>query len=223
MYLNELCVNVQPCDVILNCPVLAQVLDVLLSGTDRLASVRSSLAVPTANNSAPATHLPLLTASALPLLYINTSRMRLFVPRINSSDVTSQITQSRHAAGVIDSVLQHDASADETTRQPHTRQPHARQPHARPQGATRAAYYDVIRESKQPRDDVLVFELLGLSLLPQADNPLPRLVVDGDIYRRAMQAGLTSHPGADVEDRQYQLDVVGWSLSTGQFPISAMF
>ena len=43
-----------------------------------------------------------------------------------------------------------------------------------------------------------------------------RLLVDKDIYRRALQAGVTSHPGADVEDRQYQLDVVGWSLSTGR-------
>ena len=62
----------------------------------------------------------------------------------------------------------------------------------------------------------LLTQVSGVSLVPQADNPLPRLLVAKDIWRRALQAGMTSQPSAELHDRQYQLDLMQWSLSTGK-------
>ena len=165
VYLNELCVNVQSCDVILNCPVVAQVLDILLldsTPATRRASDASTQPERTV------TSLPFISASVLPLLYINSGRMRLFVPRIQQQQhVTSQVTTVSPPADTLDSVSQqHDGRV--TLQQSHA--PVYVSRHERSGGKS----YDVIRELKQPRDDVFVFELLGLSLLPQADNPLPR-------------------------------------------------
>ena len=63
--------------------------------------------------------------------------------------------------------------------------------------------------------DMFVMQVIGLTLSPQADNPLPRIVIEKDIYRRALHAGITSLPGSEVEDRQYQLDVCGLGFCTG--------
>ena len=167
VYLNELCVNVQSCDVILNCPVVAQVLDILLldsTPATRRASDASTQPERTV------TSLPFISASVLPLLYINSGRMRLFVPRIQQQQhVTSQVTAAvSPPADTLDSVSQQHDGRVRTLQESHA--PVYVSRHERSGGKS----YDVIRELKQPRDDVFVFELLGLSLLPQADNPLPR-------------------------------------------------
>lgn len=49
----------------------------------------------------------------------------------------------------------------------------------------------------------------------QADNPLGRIVVRSDIYHMAEQTRMLCVPGSEVEDRQYQLDVKGFSGNTG--------
>jgi hypothetical protein len=49
----------------------------------------------------------------------------------------------------------------------------------------------------------------------QADNPLGRTVVRSDIYHMAEQTRILYVPGSEVEDRQYQLDVRGFSVNTG--------
>lgn len=49
----------------------------------------------------------------------------------------------------------------------------------------------------------------------QADNPLGRIVVRSDIYHMAEQTRMLCVPGSEVEDRQYQLDIKGFSVNTG--------
>ncbi len=58
-------------------------------------------------------------------------------------------------------------------------------------------------------DDVMMIQVLSVTLTSQADNPLPRVVLNKELYRKAVTAGLTNQPGADMEDRQYQLDITG--------------
>jgi hypothetical protein len=48
----------------------------------------------------------------------------------------------------------------------------------------------------------------------QADNPLGRTVVRSDIYRMAERARMLCIPGSEVEDRQYQLDIKGFTVNT---------
>lgn len=70
-YLNEVCLNVEPCDVVLNCPVLGSVLDVFSVG------VHSSLP-PTQDS--PPSPLPFITSSTLPLIYMSAANFRVFLP-----------------------------------------------------------------------------------------------------------------------------------------------
>ena len=48
----------------------------------------------------------------------------------------------------------------------------------------------------------------------QADNPLGRNVIRTDIYHMAEQSRMLCVPGSDVEDRQYQIDITGFSINT---------
>ncbi|XP_063958387.1 intermembrane lipid transfer protein VPS13B-like [Lytechinus pictus] len=65
--------------------------------------------------------------------------------------------------------------------------------------------------------DLFLFQISQISLVPYADNPLQRLVVKQDTYRKATVAGITQQPGSEVEDRQYQLDVNGISLNVASW------
>lgn len=164
VYLNELCVNLQPCDFIANCPVISHVLKVFTwrchppSDVTKHPVAKQHDALHQSNT---AKSLPVLTADILPLIYINSSNFRLIIPTCEESGITEP--ESQH-------VLSHDMS---------------------------------------------VIHIRALTLTPMADNPLPRVVVDKELYRRAVHAGMTQQPGSDIEDRQYQLDMAGLSLSTG--------
>ena len=61
----------------------------------------------------------------------------------------------------------------------------------------------------------MMFQIGDVSLVPQADNPLPRMVLDVECFNRAVKKGKLAVPGSEVEDRQYQLDLSGINLSTG--------
>lgn len=163
-YLNEICLRMLPCDIVFNGRVFACLLDVLLP-----SDVNSSTARPQPRNRKPSDGVgsqPIVTSGSLPLVYLDASGVRLFVPRESPGEGTGN--------GKTD----HGCAAAETA-------------------------------------DVCIVQFGSLTVVPQAVNPLPRLVVNKDLYARAMQAGITNQPGSDIEDRQYQLDLLGFSLSTG--------
>nr|CAD7601716.1 unnamed protein product [Timema genevievae] len=63
--------------------------------------------------------------------------------------------------------------------------------------------------------DVCMIQIDSIALTPQADNPLSRIVVRPDIYHLAEQEHILGVPGSEVEDRQYQLNVLGLCVNTG--------
>ncbi|CAG2255566.1 VPS13B [Mytilus edulis] len=65
--------------------------------------------------------------------------------------------------------------------------------------------------------DILMACFQSMSVVPQADNPLPRHPTDKELYHRALHANLTHQPGSAIENRQYQIDVKGISMSTGSW------
>ena len=174
IYLNELCVNLQPADIVANCPVLSSVITVLTchcppanfsTPAARRALEGAGCEEPSVSNSEVA--MPMLTPAILPLIYVNTGNLRLLFPHGRSGTGSGVGTESGTTGG--------DGAAH----------------------------------------DVWVTQLRALTLTPVADNPLPRIIVEKEVYRRALRAGITQQPGSEVEDRQYQLDVAGLSLSTG--------
>ncbi|KAI8506006.1 Vacuolar protein sorting-associated protein 13B [Branchiostoma belcheri] len=147
-YMNEICLTVEPCDVIFWCPLVASALKIfqLEKGGSQIEKPKASVV------GTKSTHALMIATSSLPLLHFNCSNFRLFIP------------------------------VDES-----------------PKG-------------KPLQSDLMLLHVNSVSLTPQADNPLPRLVVRKDMYRRAVHAGKMQTPGSEVEDRQYQLDVNGLGL-----------
>lgn len=157
-YVDEICLRVQPCDVVFNGPVVACLLDVFLlfdggggAPERRRTSSGSSSSIQ-----------PLVSSASLPLLYVDASGIRLFFPCVSSAEAGQEPRVAEVA-------------------------------------------------------DVCVLQLGSLTIVPQAINPLPRLVVNKELYARAVQSGSTSQPASELEDRQYQLDLRGLSLSTGSW------
>ncbi|XP_060527776.1 intermembrane lipid transfer protein VPS13B isoform X2 [Cylas formicarius] len=65
--------------------------------------------------------------------------------------------------------------------------------------------------------DVAICQIQKIALNPQAVNPICRTPMRPDIYDQAAHARVLGIPGSDIEDRQYQLDVTGISISTGSW------
>ena len=180
VYLSEVCVSVQPCDAIFNGPVMATLFNIFtLPSNHQVHNPQMKQQIPndsfnTGYTAASSSHLPFVSSKNLPLVHLNASNFRLFLPTISTGSVW------------------HEGLSDDDRNE------------SRP--TWRMGKLD---------HDVCLLQVSSLQLVPQADNPLPRLVVDRDVYRRAVQAGITSQPGSEVEDRQYQLDIGGLSLGSG--------
>ncbi|XP_076064236.1 vacuolar protein sorting 13B isoform X2 [Oratosquilla oratoria] len=65
--------------------------------------------------------------------------------------------------------------------------------------------------------NMFLLQLDSVLVTPQVDNPLSRIMIRQDIYRMAEQARILGVPGSEVEDRQYQIDFIGFSISTGSW------
>ncbi|XP_047490310.1 vacuolar protein sorting-associated protein 13B-like isoform X4 [Penaeus chinensis] len=65
--------------------------------------------------------------------------------------------------------------------------------------------------------NMFLVQLDSTVITPQVDNPLSRIMIRPDIFHMAERARILGVPGSDVEDRQYQIDLVGFSVSTGSW------
>jgi vacuolar protein sorting-associated protein 13B len=61
--------------------------------------------------------------------------------------------------------------------------------------------------------DVILVNCDSLSMTPQVDNMLSRILLKPDLYH--LSQPLLDVPGANVEDRQYQIDVLGLGVYSG--------
>lgn len=73
----------------------------------------------------------------------------------------------------------------------------------------------------------ILFSLDGAALSPRVLNPIDRrsnsaLCIRPQLFDEAERCGLLYIPGVDVEDRQYQLDLTGFSISSGKIIYSFM-
>ncbi|KAJ1522739.1 hypothetical protein ONE63_001898 [Megalurothrips usitatus] len=65
--------------------------------------------------------------------------------------------------------------------------------------------------------DTLIIQVDSVTLSPHAENPLTRPPIRPDVFHMAEQARILSIPGSEVEDRQYELNITGLAMSTGQW------
>ena len=116
VYLNEFSVKVQPFDCLLNCPALTPLLQILSSTAALLTPQDQQTPRMTHTMTSPSP--PLLSSNALPLLYLEMSRMRLFMPQKKTDQPEVDMTSCKA--------------------------------------------------------DLFLMDVAGISLQPQAENPLPR-------------------------------------------------
>lgn len=74
-----------------------------------------------------------------------------------------------------------------------------------------------LHANKTSQLDVYVMQIEKITLSPSVTNPICRTPLRPDIYRQAAQARVLAIPGSELEDRQYQVDVLGTSLSTAMW------
>ena len=65
--------------------------------------------------------------------------------------------------------------------------------------------------------DMVLLQVSSVLISPQVDNTIERTIERKDIWKLAQQAGVLSLPGSVLEDREYQLDILGVSLTSGQW------
>nr|XP_053626537.1 intermembrane lipid transfer protein VPS13B-like [Cherax quadricarinatus] len=65
--------------------------------------------------------------------------------------------------------------------------------------------------------NMFLVQLDSILITPQVDNPLSRIMIRSDIFHMAERARILGVPGSQVEDRQYQIDILGFSVSTGSW------
>lgn len=70
--------------------------------------------------------------------------------------------------------------------------------------------------TEEKDEAVVLLQLDSVTLTSQVENPLPRIILNFDIYNNALNTKTIGLPGASVEDRQYQVDICGFSLGTGK-------
>ena len=70
-------------------------------------------------------------------------------------------------------------------------------------------------ESGEDDADMIFANVDTLSISPQADNPISRILIKPDIYH--LSQPVLDIPGAMVENRQYQIDVKGAGIFTGKW------
>ncbi|XP_032691389.1 vacuolar protein sorting-associated protein 13B isoform X2 [Odontomachus brunneus] len=62
--------------------------------------------------------------------------------------------------------------------------------------------------------DLLMLQLDGIRITPDAENPICRTPLRTDIYQLAAQTNILNVPGSAVEDRQYQINIKGVCVYT---------
>ncbi|XP_075230064.1 vacuolar protein sorting 13B isoform X2 [Lycorma delicatula] len=63
--------------------------------------------------------------------------------------------------------------------------------------------------------DVVLIQFDGITTSPQPENPICRVPVRLDIYQAAEKHRILGVPGSEIEDRQYQVDIIAITVSTG--------
>ncbi|EZA51369.1 Vacuolar protein sorting-associated protein 13B [Ooceraea biroi] len=66
-----------------------------------------------------------------------------------------------------------------------------------------------LTDTNKLQHDLLMVQLDGIRITPDAENPICRTPLRTDIYQLAAQANILNVPGSAVEDRQYQISVKG--------------
>nr|XP_015924478.2 vacuolar protein sorting-associated protein 13B isoform X2 [Parasteatoda tepidariorum] len=62
--------------------------------------------------------------------------------------------------------------------------------------------------------EVLFLQLDSATLTSQVENPLPRIILNSELYNAALNSKTIGMPGAVIEDRQYQIDVNSLAIGT---------
>ncbi|XP_041362052.1 vacuolar protein sorting-associated protein 13B-like [Gigantopelta aegis] len=200
-YMSEVCLRINPFDFVFYAPMFETLIDIF----DFVPAVVKGSTLPhrsTQNLSYKSSQrkrkplTPLFAAHALPLLYATFGCIRIFLPESGPSTVTGEAVRSNKETDTERAVRSNKETDTE-----------------------KVTAEEVVGDSVQTTldHDMIVMQFHSVLIQPHADNPLPRYPVEKELYHRALVCGMTHQPGSSVEDRQYQLDIRGFSMSSGNW------
>ena len=191
--MNEVCVNVRPCDIMVNGEIMASILsafiDAIPTQPDGNAAKSQPIHKPfseSKSNGGPPKASSVFMDFEFPLMYIDFASFRVLLPTCNTNTTSRLADEERN-----------EKSSSSNT--------------------PKCEYHDRMTSSGTDgrslfNPDVFILQMLSFSVAPNADNPLPRVPVN-----RNTHTSINSHIGSDIEDRQYQLDINDISLCTGKY------
>lgn len=107
-FISEVCLNIDPCDFVFNLPAVVTVLDCFdVNEASKKTSTKSSGIHQMLHLEKELTSVPILSASSLPLLYINISSVRLFLP-LSESLARESKSASPKRSRTIKTTVDHD-------------------------------------------------------------------------------------------------------------------
>lgn len=62
-----------------------------------------------------------------------------------------------------------------------------------------------------------MLQIASINLRPNANNPICRTPLRPDMYQQAARAHILNIPGADIEDRQYELNISNLTIATANW------
>ncbi|XP_033123358.1 vacuolar protein sorting-associated protein 13B-like [Anneissia japonica] len=187
-YVNEVVLSTQPCDIVVWCPVLASMLNIFMIdlSTSSLRQGESGQIQPSLKR------------------HERVRRSLRSPPSVASSMTASEITRtSASKKSVNEEII--------STRKLPLLYIDCQEFRLFLPGSDPNKPHALSGEISQ---DCFLAHVKSISLTPNVDNPLQRMILKQEIYRKAMHAGITQQPGSEVEDRQYQLDINAVSLCT---------
>ncbi|KAK3772280.1 hypothetical protein RRG08_039097 [Elysia crispata] len=152
----------------------------------------------------------------IPLIYADLGMIRVFIPKsqnlfgsVKKEDKPLQSSSSSADSKDLSSSTVIDIEEDALHVNEECNRTDTSKPVESPNARTETEVCSTLNHT------MLVMQMNGCVVQPHADNPLPRVAQERDLFQRAIQSGMTQQPGSVVEDRQYQLNVRGIALSTG--------
>ncbi|KAK1895260.1 Vacuolar protein sorting-associated protein 13B, partial [Dissostichus eleginoides] len=223
-YLREILLTAQPFDVVLSCPLLATVAGVFQATVPRRYRERGKTA-------GQPMRIHTLTSRSLPLMYINTSVIRVFCPSAREKHTASDPQMKKEDTLVLKlgSVSMAPQADNPLTRTVLRKDIYQVVVYQEPPGATSTAlkplYQNTARQERRgcgfQSDEIQKPAAVGITLLLPA--PLAwggDAGKDGALEGKAIHAlhlGILRDPGSEVEDRQYQVDLQSINIGTAHW------
>ncbi|XP_058420689.1 intermembrane lipid transfer protein VPS13B isoform X5 [Diceros bicornis minor] len=212
-FLHEILLSAQAFDVVLCFPLLNAIASIFQAKLPRTQKEkRKSPGQPMRTHT--------LTSRNLPLIYINTSVIRIFVPKTEEMQPSIEVNQAAKEDTLVLKIgsVAMAPQADNPLGRSVLRKDiyHAtllRETYSKPRTSFTLETFETKSESSLTK----VANLSQASSISECIEMIHPLPILPDRKRRALNLGILRDPGSEIEDRQYQIDLQSINIGTAQW------